>query len=61
MSTLLNPRAVARIKAAFDTCELVAKTVRARRHRVSRPQPKPAPARGTVVYERGALRVVERT
>lgn len=58
MSTLLDPSAAARVKAAFDACELVAKTVRERR-RVCKPKPKAAPARGRVVYERGTLRVVE--
>jgi hypothetical protein len=58
MSTLLNPSAAARIKAAFETCDLVAKTVRNRR-RAIKPKPKTAPTRGTVVYERGTLRVVE--
>ena len=60
MSTLLKPSAVARIKAAFDTCELVAKTVRDRR-RVNKPKPqaRTAPARGSIVYEHGTVRVVE--
>jgi hypothetical protein len=56
MSSLLNPRAAARIKAAFDTCELVAKTVQARR-RAAKAKPKAA-QRGTIVYERGVVRLV---
>ena len=56
MSSLLNPRAAARIKAAVDTCELVAKTVQARR-RAAKARPK-ASQRGAVVYERGAVRLV---
>ena len=42
MSSLLNPRAVERIKAAFDTCELVARTVQARRQIVRKLRPKAA-------------------
>jgi len=57
MSSLLNPRAAARIKAAFDTCELVAKTVQARR-RAAKAKPKAVQQRGTMVYERGAVRLV---
>jgi hypothetical protein len=59
MTSLIDPRAAARIKAAFDTCELVARTVSARR-RAGKPKPKAAPRRGGLAYERGALRVVER-
>jgi hypothetical protein len=57
MTSLLHPRAAARIKAAFDTCELVARTVQARRQ-IHKVKPKAAPTRNTMVYERGNVRVV---
>jgi hypothetical protein len=56
MNSLLNPRAAARIKAAFDTYELVAKTVQARR-RAAKAKPKAA-QRGAMLYERGTGRLV---
>ena len=56
MTSLLHPSAAARIKAAFDTYELVARTMKARRG-LDKPKPKAAPARGPIVYERGAVRV----
>jgi hypothetical protein len=56
MSSLIDPRAAARIKAAFQTYELVARTVHKRR--VARLKPKAAPTRSTMVYERGAVRLV---
>lgn len=60
MSTLLKASAAARIKAAFDTCELVAKTMRDRRRVIEpKPQTRAAPARGSIVYEHGTVRVVE--
>jgi hypothetical protein len=59
MSTLLKPSAAARIKAAFDTCELVAQTVRDRRVIRPKPQAQAAPTRGSIVYEHGTARVVE--
>lgn len=62
MSTMLNPRAVARIKAAFDTCELVAQTVVRRRAILAKPKAPiargAAPARTKMVYERGSVRLV---
>ena len=58
MSSLLNPRAAARIKAAFDTCELVARTVKARHQIVRKLRPKAAPKRNTMVYDGGTVRVV---
>lgn len=62
MSTMLNPRAVARIKAAFDTCELVAQTVVRRRAVLAKPKAPiaraSAPARTKMVYERGSVRLV---
>jgi hypothetical protein len=42
MTSLLHPRAIARIKAAFDTCALVARTVHARRQIVRKLRPKAA-------------------
>jgi hypothetical protein len=57
MTDLIDPRAAARIKAAFQTYELVARTVHKRR--VARViKPKATPTRGTMVYERGAVRLV---
>jgi hypothetical protein len=57
MTDLIDPRAAARIKAAFQTFELVARTVHKRRlGRVIKP--KATPPRGTMVFERGAVRLV---
>jgi hypothetical protein len=58
MSSLLHPRAAARIKAAFDTCELVARTVQSRRQILRKLRPKAAPKRNTMVYDGGTVRVV---
>lgn len=62
MSTMLNPRAVARIKAAFDTCELVAQTVVRRRAIQAEPKAPIAranpPTRTKIVYERGGVHLV---
>lgn len=57
MTSLVHPRAAARIKAAFDTCELVVQALH-RRRRAGKAEPKAAPTRSTMVYERGAVRVV---
>jgi hypothetical protein len=58
MSSLLHPRAAARIKAAFDTCELVARTVQSRRQIKRKLLPKAGAKRTTMVYEGGTVRVV---
>ena len=55
MSSLLDPNAAARIKAAFDTCELVARTVAARRRA---PQAKAPAPRSTMIYEAGTVRIL---
>ncbi|HEX2112822.1 MAG TPA: hypothetical protein VHM01_00305 [Alphaproteobacteria bacterium] len=56
MSSLIDPRAAARIKAAFQTCELVARTVHKRR--IARTKTKAAATRSTMIYERGTVRLV---
>jgi hypothetical protein len=57
MTSLVDPRAAARIKAAFDTCELVVQAVQTRRARLGKVTPKAAP-RTTMIYERGTVRIV---
>ena len=56
MSSLLHPSAAARVKAAFDACELVARTVSARR-RAAKAKPKAPAPRSTMIYERDSVRV----
>ena len=60
MTRLVDPRAAARIKAAFDTCELVVRALRARRlgPGKAKAKPKAAPARTKMVYEGGTMRIV---
>jgi hypothetical protein len=58
MTSLVDPRAAARIKAAFDTCELVVQAVQTRRVRLGKAKPKAAPTRSTMIYEGGTVRVV---
>jgi hypothetical protein len=58
MTSLVDPRAAARIKAAFDTCELVVQAVQTRRARLGKVTPKAAPTRTTMIYERGTVRIV---
>jgi hypothetical protein len=57
MSSLLHPNAAARIKAAFDTCELVARTVSARR-RAAKAKPQAKAPRSKMIYEAGTVRVL---
>lgn len=57
MTSLLNPRAAARIKAAFETYTLVARAV-ATRQRARKLRAKASPARRKLVYERGAIRII---
>lgn len=57
MSSLLHPSAAARVKAAFDTCELVARTVSARR-RAAKAKPQAPGPRSTMIYEGSTVRVL---
>lgn len=59
MTALVHPKAAARVKAAFDLYELVARTrARVRRGPAGRPAPESAPARSTMIYDGGTVRVV---